>query len=200
MLGTVQLATECALEKRTPRAANPSIQRYDPLLMQFNPLTQEGYHVLIRGEGGKININYLGTEYNLDGPFSFSEDLISLDNINIRDRFGNTGKLTGIVNHGGFRSMAIDLRGDFNRLQVLNTSAQDNSLFYGQGFGTGNITMKGPVNNLSIIANGRTERGTRIFIPIGGLEEVNTQEFINFTSFADVESEEKDIVDLHFLV
>ncbi len=40
-------------------AANPSIQRYDPLLTQFNPLTQEGYHVLIRGEGGKININLL---------------------------------------------------------------------------------------------------------------------------------------------
>lgn len=40
-------------------AANPAVQRFDPILTQFNPQTQEGFRVLIRGEGGKININLL---------------------------------------------------------------------------------------------------------------------------------------------
>ncbi len=40
-------------------AANPQVQRYDPILTQFNPQTQEGFSVRIRGEGGKININLL---------------------------------------------------------------------------------------------------------------------------------------------
>lgn len=40
-------------------AANPSVERYDPILTQFNPQLQEGFSVRIRGEGGKININLL---------------------------------------------------------------------------------------------------------------------------------------------
>lgn len=40
-------------------AANPAVQRYDPILTRFDPLAQEGYSVRIRGEGGRININLL---------------------------------------------------------------------------------------------------------------------------------------------
>ena len=136
-------------------------------------------------EDGRMKINYLMTEYSLIGEFSFSEDDIILDDITLSDQFGNNGSLLGRINHGGFRNMSIDLIADFEKVQLLNTSARDNSLFYGQGFGTGSISLKGPVNNLSITANAKTDRGTRIFIPIGGLENVDTKDFITFTNFTD---------------
>lgn len=40
-------------------AANPAVERYDPILTQFDEAAQEGFSVRIRGEGGKININVL---------------------------------------------------------------------------------------------------------------------------------------------
>ncbi|NCF89544.1 MAG: hypothetical protein GWQ05_01075 [Verrucomicrobiaceae bacterium] len=40
-------------------AANPQVQRYDPILTRFDTLADEGYSVRIKGEGGKININLL---------------------------------------------------------------------------------------------------------------------------------------------
>ena len=40
-------------------AANPQVQRYDPILTQFDAVADEGFSVRIRGEGGKININLL---------------------------------------------------------------------------------------------------------------------------------------------
>lgn len=45
-------------------AANPVVQRYDPLLVWTNG--QEGYTVRIRGEGGKININALISQQDRD--------------------------------------------------------------------------------------------------------------------------------------
>ena len=38
-------------------AANPQVQRYDPMLTQFDQIEDEGFSVRIRGEGGRININ-----------------------------------------------------------------------------------------------------------------------------------------------
>lgn len=42
-------------------AANPAVQRYDPILTQYDPVKQEGFSVRIRGEGGRLNINSLVT-------------------------------------------------------------------------------------------------------------------------------------------
>lgn len=55
-------------------AANPTIQKYDPLLTRFDPVADEGYSARIRGEGGKININLLLQQEDiefLDRIFTF---------------------------------------------------------------------------------------------------------------------------------
>lgn len=55
-------------------AANPAVERYDPILTQYNEVAQEGFSVRIRGEGGKININLLlqqGDREFLERIFTF---------------------------------------------------------------------------------------------------------------------------------
>ncbi|MDH5381425.1 MAG: translocation/assembly module TamB, partial [Cyclobacteriaceae bacterium] len=144
----------------------------------------------IKGKGvlndGEMTVNYLNTTYLLGGDFSFSEDMIFLDNINVKDKSGpGTGKLSGKIEHGGFREMKVNILGNFNKINVLNTSMKDNSLFYGQGIGTGDITFSGYTSNLSIVTNVKTEKGTRIYIPIEGTEYAETSDFISFVSFSD---------------
>ena len=145
--------------------------------------------------GGEVMVNYLKTGYFINGIFSFSEDKIFLDDIKVKDRFGNGGKLGGFINHGGFRDMSVDLTGEFTNIQVLNTNAGDNSWFYGQGFGTGTIKFQGSVNNLLIAADARTEKGTRIYLPMEGTEIIESSDFVNFISFSDSSKRETEIVE-----
>ncbi|MFZ6011651.1 MAG: translocation/assembly module TamB domain-containing protein, partial [Bacteroidota bacterium] len=135
--------------------------------------------------GGQIMINYLKTIYQFQGVIGLSPNSIFFKNIELSDVFRNKGKLNGTITHQNFYSMRINIDANFKDFQVLNTTARDNSLFYGQGYATGDVNIFGPVSNLKITANARTDKNTRIYIPIGGASEVEKKEFIKFVSFTD---------------
>ncbi|MDV3307685.1 MAG: translocation/assembly module TamB [Cyclobacteriaceae bacterium] len=143
----------------------------------------------IRGEGtvanGQIRVNYTQALYNFTGIVGLRPEEIYFRDIELTDVYRNKGKLTGKITHHNFYRMAVDLRATFSDFMVLNTTPRDNSLFYGQGFATGEVRFTGPVWNMTITSLARTEKNTRIFIPIGGTEVAEKQDFINFVSLED---------------
>jgi len=144
---------------------------------------------LFQGEGttseAQIMINYLKTMYRVTGKIGLTPTSIYFKDIELTDTFKNKGKLNGALSHHDFRSMAINLEASFKNFQVLNTSSKDNTLFYGQAYGTGTVTIKGPISNLNITSSARTEKNTRVYIPIGGTSSTDKKEFINFVNFTD---------------
>jgi hypothetical protein len=143
----------------------------------------------LRGEGnvpnGQLTVNYLKTHYTFNGIVGLTPHSIYFEGIELNDIFNNKGKLGGTISHDNFFNMRINLDASFTNFQVLNTTARDNSLFYGQGYASGDLNIYGPVANLKITANARTDRNTRISIPIGETSEVEKKEFIKFVSFTD---------------
>lgn len=141
------------------------------------------------GEGsvsnGQVMINYLKTQYHFTGNVGLTKNSIDLKEMELIDGFKNKGRLNGSITHRNFRDTRINLTSTFKNFQVLNTTAKDNSLFYGQGYATGNVSFTGPISNLKIAAAARSEKNTRIFIPIGGLASTDKKDFINFTNFND---------------
>jgi hypothetical protein len=136
--------------------------------------------------GGQLMVNYLKTTYQFSGIIGLSPNSIYFKNIELSDLFRNQGKLNATLTHQNFRSMRINMDANFRNLQVLNTTDKDNSLFYGQGYATGDLNITGPINNLKFTANARTDKNTKISIPIGGTtEEVEKAEFIRFVNFSD---------------
>ena len=125
----------------------------------------------------QIMINYLKTMYRITGKIGLTPNSIYFKDIELTDTFKNKGKLNGALTHTDFRSMAINLEGSFKNFQVLNTSIKDNSLFYGQAYATGTLSIKGPISNLNITSSARTEKNTRVYIPISG-SVVNRQKGI----------------------
>ncbi|HAC23744.1 MAG TPA: hypothetical protein DCE81_02390, partial [Cytophagales bacterium] len=97
----------------------------------------------------------------------------------------NQGYLDGFLGHRNFSRFRVNLDANFSSFQVLNTTSKDNSLFYGQAFGTGRLNIFGPFNNLKISATARTEKNSRIFIPVTSAENTEKKEFISFVHFAD---------------
>ncbi len=143
----------------------------------------------IRGEGkvpnGQLTVNYLKTTYTFNGIVGLSPHSIYFEGIQMTDLFNNHGRLDGTITHDNFFNMRVNLDASFNNFQVLNTTARDNSLFYGQGYASGDLNIFGHVSNLKITANAKTERNTRISIPIGETSEVEKKEFIKFVSLTD---------------
>jgi hypothetical protein len=135
--------------------------------------------------GGQLMVNYLKTTYQFTGVIGLSPNSIYFKNIELRDLLRNQGKLNGTLTHQNFKSMRINLDASFRNFQVLNTTEKDNSLFYGQGYATGDLNITGPISNLKFTANARTDKNTRLFIPIGGTAEVEKKEFIRFVNFSD---------------
>lgn len=143
----------------------------------------------INGEGlvdnGQIKVNYTQALYNFNGIVGLRPREIYFKDIELTDVYRNKGKLNGTISHRNFYEMHVNLDASFTDFQVLNTTPRDNSLFYGQGFATGNVRFTGPVWNMTITSNARTEKNTRIFIPVGGNEAAETEEFINFVNLHD---------------
>jgi hypothetical protein len=143
----------------------------------------------LQGEGqipnGQLTVDYLKTPYRFTGIIGLSPHSIYFKNFELTDMFNNHANLSGAILHDNFFNMRVNFNATFRNFQLLNTAAKDNSLFYGQGYGTGDMNLVGPISNLKITANARTDRNTRIYIPIGGSSEVEKKEFIKFVNFTD---------------
>lgn len=144
---------------------------------------------LISGEGtirdGQIMINYLKTFYKFNGILGMAPRQIIFKEIEVRDVFNHTGNLDGYIAHKNFNKFSINLDASFKNFQVMNTTAKDNNLFYGQAYGTGNLNILGPTSNLKFSATARTDKNTRLFIPVNGLSSVDEKDFISFVNFTD---------------
>jgi len=134
---------------------------------------------------GEFKVNYLNTTYQFEGEVYFEPNEIIVKDLKLHDPLKNEAIINGGVFHDGFLNPIIDLRADLNNFMVLNTSSLDNQLYYGSGFITGEVNFFGPFSNLSINANAITNRGTKIYIPIGGSSSFEEKEFINFVDLRE---------------
>lgn len=143
-------------------------------------------NIMLKGEAmvdnGKFKIDYLGSSYAFSDKVYFTEDQIRFKNVIMTDQDGNRGNVNGNITHDGFKHFLVDIKGTFKKFNVLNTTEKDNSSFYGMANVTGNYSLFGPFEDLVIRANVKSEKDTRIYIPLGGESEVSQKEFIKFVT------------------
>ncbi len=152
---------------------------------------------ILRGKGtladGHIRINYLNTRYTFDGGVFFDANTIGVNDLILKDERSQTAIFNGGIFHDGFRDFVLDLNGSLSNVAVMNTTLQDNDMFYGRGYATGTVSLLGSINNLDITARAKTEKGTKIYIPVGGIEGVEQSDFIRFVKTDSVLSAENEI-------
>jgi hypothetical protein len=129
---------------------------------------------------GRFNFTYLNTEYSFSDRVYFAENGITFRNIKLKDIFGNTATLNGGVYHDGFQNMVIDLKANFRKFMVLNTTRKLNDLYYGSAIASGDASVFGPPSNLTVNVNVRSDKGTRISIPLDNQAQASRQSFIHF--------------------
>lgn len=131
---------------------------------------------------GRFTFTYLNTVYTFSDRVFFNENGISFRRIRLQDIYGNTAQLNGGVYHDGFQNMVIDLEATFTRFMVLNTTRDINELYYGQAFASGKATILGAPENLVLNVDARSEKGTRIYIPMDTESSLSRKNYIHFVN------------------
>ena len=127
-----------------------------------------------------VKVGLLNTRYNLADNVYISKNEIVAKNIILTDENQNTGKLDFKISHQNFSNFYFDVRVSANKLQALNTTEDMSDLFFGKGNVTGTFTAIGPIDNIKMNINAKTERGTSFYLPLSSTDDVSEQDFIVF--------------------
>ena len=131
---------------------------------------------------GKFKVNYLNSTFSFSDQIKFREGFIGMKNLRLTDMHGNKASVDGGIYHVGFKNFVFQLDGKMDNFMVLNTSPEDNDLYYGTAIGTGTFSVFGPPSNIDLSVTARSEKGTKIYIPLDGYSSVEDASFIKFVS------------------
>lgn len=129
-----------------------------------------------------MHIPYLNITYSLEDNMTFTQNGFVFDQAVLNDPLGNKATMSGTILHSSLRNFGLDLQIRPQQSLVFNTTAADNSIFYGTGIFTGLAHFHGPVNDITLDISGRTNRGTRVTLPLSSAAEVRENNFITFVS------------------
>ncbi|MES2517748.1 MAG: translocation/assembly module TamB domain-containing protein [Bacteroidota bacterium] len=143
-------------------------------------------HPIVEGaidiKKGTLFFDYLKSVLNFEDKITFEPDEIRAKSLRLTDDEGNKGVLKGSVFFDGYKTFSVQLLAEMNRFKILNTTRRDNDLYYGTGYATGTLNLGGTFDNLSINADIRSDRGTRLYIPLDKAQDAGNQEDIEFLS------------------
>jgi len=113
-----------------------------------------------------VTFNYLNTQLSVSDTVYFQPRKIYAKNWLAKDPENNVAKLAIEANFPKGKDFELDVKADLNRYRILNTKRNKNSIYYGLGYGTGPMRVSGPLNNLLVFADLKTEKGSRLYIPL----------------------------------
>lgn len=163
----------------------------------------------VRINGGNIKVGLLGTTYRYDGVLTSDDFGILVDHMPITDEEGNTGSLTGMISHDYFKNFDYDIYVNMeehptlrnplrpaeplmlDKFMVLKTQYEEGSVYYGNAYVTGSVSISGYNELMNITVNAKTKRGTWIDFPMYGPTTVSEDGFITFKSGENTEEQEE---------
>ncbi|PWS26241.1 translocation/assembly module TamB [Pedobacter yonginense] len=131
---------------------------------------------------GQLMVNYLKTTYVITDEVKVENSVISLEDFELNDLEGHKAIANGSVDLNDINYPDLDVTLNANNFLALNTTAKDNSVYYGKAYGTGVFKFTGPTNKMKIDIKAKTEKGTIFNLPLNSSETVSDKDFINFIS------------------
>ena len=131
---------------------------------------------------GQLMVNYLKTTYVITDKVEVNNSVINLEDFVLNDLEGHEATANGTVDLNDINYPTLNVKVNANSLMALNTTAKDNSIYYGRAYGTGVFTFTGPTNKMKIDIKAKTEKGTIFNLPLNSSETISDKDFINFVS------------------
>ena len=133
-------------------------------------------------ENGAVKVNMLNTSYFFGGKVNIDYDMIYFDQMPIEDVRGNHAVANGTIIHKYFENWNYDFTLDFEKLLCLNTTDEQNNLYFGKAYATGDLEVEGYGDKMNIEVRAKSEKGTKVVLPLYGASEVSLSDFVTFIS------------------
>ncbi|QPH38965.1 translocation/assembly module TamB domain-containing protein [Pedobacter endophyticus] len=131
---------------------------------------------------GQLMVNYLKTTYVITDEVTVENSVINLKDFKLNDLEGHEAIGNGSVDLNDINDPTLNVTLRANSFMALNTTAKDNSVYYGKAYGTGVFKFNGPTSKMKIDINAKTEKGTVFNLPLNSSETISDKDFINFVS------------------
>lgn len=152
---------------------------------------------------GSMVVNFTKVQYFVDSAnFVFHPSFIDFGKFGIKDKFGNTGQVSGKLFQHQFKDLQFDIDINTKKLLLIDTKAIDNSQFYGMAIGKANMSITGKQENMRIGITAETVDSSHIYIPTNTTRESSDADFIVFKQYGTemanykLRSETNVVVDL----
>ena len=141
----------------------------------------------------KFKVDYLQTVYTSEAKIEIGSDYFKFKEASITDRFGSLGKVAGYIRHDNYTDFNFDIDIlNLKNFECMNTSKEDNELFYGSAFADGNMKIAGPLEDILLQIEAKSRKGTKIFIP---LDDIETEGQVSYIKFVDFNQDNNDLKD-----
>lgn len=139
---------------------------------------------------GGVTFDYLNTNLTVSDTVQFLPRKIVANNWTVKDTDGNQSKLNVLVEFPKGQDFNLDVKAELNRFKLMNTKRSLNSIYYGLGYGTGPLRVSGTLKDLLVFADLKTEKGTRLFIPLDrDYGTSGTEDYQLFSQYIKAENE-----------
>ncbi|MFR9651921.1 MAG: translocation/assembly module TamB domain-containing protein [Rikenellaceae bacterium] len=129
-------------------------------------------------------IGYTGVRYSLDrGVVEVKDNTLTASGFVVNDAAsGGRGSATMdlSVDLSRLNNVSYNLKVQPQRMLVLNTTANDNDLFYGKVNATGVAEIKGDRNGVDMDITAVTNNNSQFFMPLNSKSSISRAEFITF--------------------
>lgn len=154
-------------------------------------LTGTGNQMYLNGtvdiDSFDVTVAFTNTRYSVSGPVTVTNNRFELGPVPITDGTGGGGTITAFFDSEYFRKLQFGVSVDFNNMLCMNTTLEDNDMYYGKVYGNGNITVQGDDRATRIEVRAETARNSTFVMPLSDIETVSEADFIRFRDW-DAES------------
>lgn len=118
----------------------------------------------------------------LDTDIVFSDTAIDFGRIELQDKDGNSAFVSGKIHHESLRHSIVDLSVQTDKFEFLNTTENENELFYGNVNIKGNITAHGPIDDIELDGSVEAIDHSRLVVsPLSLEEDLLSDDFIIYS-------------------
>lgn len=145
---------------------------------------------------GQMKIDYLGTTYRMDTQtILITPTLFDFDGAEIIDELGNSATIVGGITHDHFANLGMEAIVASNNFMWLNTTKEDNDIYYGTGIGDASIQFSGDFLRANMRIRATTGPNTQLNIPLEDNYSSTGDAFIQYV-FEDDFASRQGLVDL----
>ncbi|MRT93113.1 translocation/assembly module TamB domain-containing protein [Ancylomarina sp. 16SWW S1-10-2] len=129
-----------------------------------------------------FKVDELQTKYTCNDSIILTPQEIQFNNFRLYDSENNLAEIYGAITLNNFENIDLDIAISTYNFKLLNTKITDNELLYGKAYMTGITHLSGSSNDLEVEIDARTDKNTRIYIPLNKTGDIEKSDFITFVN------------------